>query len=105
MNVVVPVPELFAVIVRFCVVEKFDGVKVSDVGDSVSPLLPLLATDTATFAEGAEDSDTPTVPVEPWATDSEDWLTVMVPGEPPVVWPVHATPFSVNAVGLVLVPE
>ena len=38
-NVVVPVPELFAVTVTFCAVEKFDGVKVSDVGDAVSPVL------------------------------------------------------------------
>jgi hypothetical protein len=98
------VPELFAVIVTFCAVEKFDGVNVSDVGDAVSPLLPLLVTVTVTFAAGAEDSDTPTVPVEPWTTDSEAWLTVMVP-PPPVAWPVHATPFRVNAVGLVLVPE
>ena len=59
---------------------------------------------TVTLLAGAADSETPTVPVLPCVTDSEVWLAVMVP-PPPVVWPVHATPFRVNAVGLVLVPE
>ena len=62
-NVVAPVPELFAVIVTLCAVAKLDGVKVSDVGEAVSPLLPLAAIDTVTFEDGAEDSDIPTVPV------------------------------------------
>jgi hypothetical protein len=62
-NVVAPVPELFAVIVTLCAVAKFDGVNVSDVGEAVSPLLPLAAIDTVTFEDGAEDRDIPTVPV------------------------------------------
>ena len=50
MNVVVPVPELLAVTVTVCAVAKLDGVKVSDVGESVSPVFPLAAMDTVRLA-------------------------------------------------------
>jgi hypothetical protein len=65
-NVATPVLEESAVIVTLCAVEKFDGVNVSEVGEAVSPVFPeVLATDTVTFPDGAEDSDIPAEPVRP----------------------------------------
>src|ERR1700733_10242255 len=90
-NVVAPVPELFAVIVTFCAVAKFDGVNVSDVGDSVSPVFPLAAIDTVTFEDGAEDSDIPTVPVLPCVMFCDAGVTSML-GVPVV------TAFSVTVI-------
>ena len=46
-----------------------DGVNVSDVGETLSPVLPeLRATDTVTLADGCCDSPMPTVAVLPWST-------------------------------------
>jgi hypothetical protein len=85
-------------------VEKFEGVNVSDPPeDTDRPLFPeVSAVLTVTFAAGAEDSEIPTVPVPPWAMFCDVGLTMRVPE--PEVWPVHCTPFRVNAVGAVLVP-
>ncbi len=104
-NVAAPVPELFAVIVTFCGDAKSDGVKVSDPPPVTDrPLLPEVNdVATVTFAAGAADSEIPTVPVPPCATDNADVLATMLPVEP-VTWPVQVTPLSVNTVGLVLVP-
>jgi hypothetical protein len=103
-KVAAPVPELFAVIVTFCGVAKLDGVNVSEppaVTDS--PLFPeVSAVVTVTFADGAADSDIPTVPVPPWVMFCAVGLTTRVPEFD--VWPVHCSPFSVKAVGLVFVP-
>jgi hypothetical protein len=77
-NVVAPLLELFAVIVTFCAVAKFDGVNVSEVGDAVSPVLPLAVMETVTFEDGAEDSDTPTVPVCPSVMACEAGDTIIV---------------------------
>ena len=67
LNVAWPVPELLAVIVTFCAVEKFVGVKVSEApADTDRPVFPdARATATVTFEVGADDSDIPTVPVPP----------------------------------------
>src|SRR6266700_3915015 len=80
-NVAAPVPELFAVIVTFCGDAKSDGVKVSDPPPVTDrPLLPEVNdVATVTFAAGAADSEIPTVPVPPCATDSAD---APVPSEP-----------------------
>ena len=66
-NVAAPVPELLAVIVTFCAVEKFDGVNVSELPPVTDrPLFPEVnAVLTVTFEAGAEDSEIPTVPVPP----------------------------------------
>ena len=58
---------------------------------------------TVTLAVGAADSEMPTVPVAPWATDSVVALAWMLPVVP-VTPPVQVTPLRVNVVGLVLVP-
>src|SRR5215469_3084668 len=103
-NVAAPVPELLAVSVTFCAVEKFDGVNVSELPPVTDrPLLPEVnAVVTVTFEAGAADSDTPTVPVLPWVMFCAVGLTTMLP--PPEVCPVHWVPLSVNAVGATLVP-
>jgi hypothetical protein len=64
-NIAAPVLELSAVIVTLCAVPKFDGVNVSELPLVTDrPVFPeVRATDTVTFDDGAEDSDTPTVPV------------------------------------------
>ena len=104
-NVAGPVPEELAVIVTFCAVEKLAGVNVSEppaVTDR--PLFPdVFAVVTVTFEVGAEDSVIPTVPSLPWVMFCVVGATTML-GLLPVVWPVQATPLTVNAVGLVLVP-
>jgi hypothetical protein len=64
-KVVVPVPVALAVTVTVCGVEKFDGVNVRLAGDSVSPVLPLAAMDTVSFAVGACESARVNVPVLP----------------------------------------
>jgi len=66
--VVVPVPVALAVTVTVCAVEKLDGVKVSVVGDAVSPVFPDAATVTVSFDVGACDKASVKVPVLPWAT-------------------------------------
>jgi hypothetical protein len=69
-----------------------------------SPVLPeVRAVLTVTLDDGAADSEIPTVPLAPCCTVSEVELATRLPVLPPT-WPVHAVPFSVNAVGLVLVP-
>src|SRR6185437_4227057 len=68
-NVVVPVPVVLAVTVTVCGVAKFDGVKVSVVGDAVTPVLPVAAMLTVSLADGAADSASVKVPVFPWVTD------------------------------------
>jgi hypothetical protein len=77
-NVAAPLLELSALIVTLCAVAKFDGVNVSEppaVTDR--PVLPeVRATDTVTFEDGAEDSDTPTVPVPPWVMVCEVGVTI-----------------------------
>jgi hypothetical protein len=66
-NVAVPLLELSAVIVTLCPAEKFDGVNVSELPAVTDrPVFPeVRATDTVTLEDGAEDSDTETVPVLP----------------------------------------
>ena len=64
-KVVVPVPLELAVTVTVCAVEKLDGVNVRLAGDAVSPVLPLAATDTVSFAAGACDRARVNVPVLP----------------------------------------
>ena len=72
---------------------------------TVSPLSPdVRVVVTVTFADGAADSDSPNVPVEPCVTDSVVGLATMLPVVP-VTPPVQVTPLRVNAVGLVLVPQ
>ena len=104
-KVALPVPPLSAVNVTFCAVAKLAGVKVSDDPPlTLSPVLPeVRAVLTVTFAEGAADSEMPTVPVWLWATDSVVALAWMAPVVP-VTPPVQVTPLRVNVVGLVLVP-
>ena len=105
MKVALPVLEVSAAKVRFCAVAKLAGVKVSDDPPlTLSPVLPeVRAVLTVTFAVGAADSEMPTVPVWPWATDSVVALAWMAPVVP-VTLPVQVAPLRVNVVGLVLVP-
>src|SRR5690348_7535699 len=62
-NVAAPVPEASAETVTFCAVAKLAGVNVSDAPpDTDRPVLPeVRAVVTVTFADGAEDSEIPTV--------------------------------------------
>jgi hypothetical protein len=79
-NVALPVPEASAVMVTFCGVDQFDGVKVS-VPPPVTdrPVFPeLRAVVTVTFAVGAEDSTTASVPLAPCARFSALGVTVTV---------------------------
>ncbi len=66
-NVAAPLLELSAVTVTLCAVAKLAGVNVSELPAVTDrPVFPeVRATDTVTFADGAEDSDIPTVPVPP----------------------------------------
>jgi hypothetical protein len=57
-----------AVTVTVCGVEKLDEVKVRLVGEAVSPVFPLAATETVTLLVGALDSARVNVPVPLWAT-------------------------------------
>ena len=77
-NVAAPLLELSAVIVTLCAVAKFDGVNVSELPAVTDrPVFPeVLATDTVTFADGAEDSDIPTVPVVPCVMVCEAGVTI-----------------------------
>jgi hypothetical protein len=100
-NVVVPVPELLAVTVTVCAVPKFDGVKVSDVGESVSPVFPLAAMDTVKLAAGALDRARAKVPVLLWLTVKLDALAVIEP-PPPLLPPLGV---QVTDVGATLLPE
>ena len=61
-------PLELAVTVTVCAVAKLAGVNVRLAGEAVSPVLPLDATDTVTFAVGACDSARVNVPVLPWVT-------------------------------------
>ena len=71
---------------------------------TVSPVLPeVRVVVTVTFAAGAADSEMPTLPMAPCATDSVLELATIEPVVP-VVGPVQATPLRVKAVGLTLVP-
>ena len=99
-----PVLDASAVKVTFCAVAKLAGVKVSeDPPVTLSPVLPAVrAVVTVTFAEGAADSERPTVPVWLWVTDSEVALAWMAAGL--LVTPVQVIPLRVNVVGAVLVP-
>jgi len=78
-NVACPVLEPSAVIDTACPLLKLEGVKVRLVGDAVRPVLPeVLATDTVTFEEGAEDSETATVPVLLCVIVCEAGVTIML---------------------------
>jgi hypothetical protein len=90
-KVVAPVPLELAVIVTVCGVEKLDGVNVSEVGEAVSPVLPLAAMDTVTLEAGADDSASVNVPVLPWVTFRLVGEAVI---EPPAV--VDATSVAVT---------
>ena len=57
-----------------------DGVNVSEVGEAVSPVLPLAAMAAVTFAEGAEDNASVNVPVLPWVTCRLAGVAVIEPG-------------------------
>ena len=76
-NVAAPLLELSAVIVTLCADAKLAGVNVSELPAVTDrPVFPeVRATDTVTFADGAEDSDTPTVPVPPWVMVCEAGVT------------------------------
>ena len=80
MNVAAPVLEESAARVTVCAVAKLAGVKVSVPPELTDrPLLPeARLTVTVTFEVGAVDSDTPNVPVPPWATDSDTGLATML---------------------------
>jgi hypothetical protein len=67
-KVVVPVPLELAVTVTVCAVAKLDGVNVSEVGEAVSPVLPLDVMARVTLDVGAEDRASVNVPVVPWVT-------------------------------------
>jgi len=71
-NVAAPVLEASAAMVTVCAVAKLPGVKVSVAPELTdSPVLPdVRLTVTVTLDVGAVDSDTPKVPLPPWATDS-----------------------------------
>jgi hypothetical protein len=101
-NVVVPLLELSAVTVTVCGVAKFAGVNVSDVGDAVSPVLPLAAIETVSFADGAEDRASVNVPVLPWATCKPAVLAVIDP--PAGGGLVDPAGVQVTEAGAVLVP-
>ena len=77
-NVAAPLLELSAVIVTLCADAKLAGVNVSEVPAVTDrPVFPeVRATVTVTFADGAEDSDTPTVPVAPWVMFCEAGVTI-----------------------------
>jgi hypothetical protein len=83
-NVAAPVLVLSAVTVTVCAVPKFDGVNVSELpAVTESPVFPdVRATVTVTFADGAADSEIPTVPVLPWLMFCEAGVTTR-PGVPP----------------------
>ncbi len=105
MKVALPVLELSALTVTVCAVAKLDGVNVRVPPPvTVSPLSPeVRVVVTVTFADGAADSDSPNVPVEPCFTDTAVGLATMLPVVP-VTLPVQVAPLRVNVVGLVLVP-
>src|SRR4051812_22232567 len=117
-NVALPALEASAAKVTFCAVAKLAGVKVSvPPPDTDRPVLPeVLVVVTVTLADGATASDTPTVPLALWLTDSElavvlmDWVAAAVivhvkVADPDAPVPSLAVTVTLKAPAVVGVPE